>query len=53
MFVLGRIAAGDVPAFQAHAQMDPNVPHFKALIANMLGRLGKFDSFEMLAYFGH
>jgi hypothetical protein len=53
MFVFGGIAAGDVPAFQAHAQMDPDVPHFQTLIANMLGRLGEFDSFEMLADFCH
>jgi hypothetical protein len=53
MFVFRGIAAGDVPAFQAHAQVHPDVPHFQALVANMLGRLGEFDSLEMLAYFRH
>jgi hypothetical protein len=33
MFILGGIAASDMPAFQAQAQMDPTVAHFEALLA--------------------
>jgi len=34
VFVLGRIAAADVPATQAQAQMDPGVAHLETLFAS-------------------
>jgi hypothetical protein len=53
MFVLGRIAAAYVTAFQAQSKMDPAIAQLHALFANM--DVGGFELYgiEMTALFRH
>jgi hypothetical protein len=41
MLILGRIAAADLPALQAHAEVDPGIPCLYALFTDVL--IGVFD----------
>jgi hypothetical protein len=50
MLVLRRIAAADMPAGQAHAQVNPGVAHFDAVRTNMYVCGRDFDLIEMLAF---
>jgi hypothetical protein len=52
VLVLRRIAAPDVAANEAQAQMHPGVAHLQALLATVGVRLHVFDLVEMCA-FGH
>lgn len=47
MLVFGGIAAADMSAFQAHAQMDPHVAGLDAVLADVLVRLGESDLIKM------
>ena len=47
VFVLRGIAAADVPAGEAHSQMDPSVLHFQTLLAAGGARLDVADLIEM------
>jgi len=47
VLVLGRVAAPDVPAGQAHPQMDPAVFHFQTLLAAGGARFDIADLVEM------
>jgi hypothetical protein len=53
VLVLGRIAAADVPAFQAKPQMDPCVAGLDAVFTDMLVRVGNLDLVHMIAAFCH
>ena len=53
MLVFGRIAATDVPAFQAQAQMHPGIAKLDALFANMSVCGGELDLFYMRATLSH
>ena len=47
VLVLGGVAAPDVPASQAHPQMDPAVIHLQALLAACSARFDIADLVEM------
>ena len=47
VLVLGGIAAADMAAGQAQAQMDPGIASFKALFAAILGSLPDLDLVEV------
>jgi hypothetical protein len=49
VFVLGRIAAADVPADQAQPQMDPRIAHLQAFLAAIAAGLDVSNFTEMLA----
>jgi hypothetical protein len=49
MLVLRGIAAADVAAYHAQAQVNPGVAHFYALFADVCFGGGDFDLIEMLA----
>jgi hypothetical protein len=53
VFVLGRVAAADVPADEAHAQMDPGIAELHAVLANMCRRFSYFDLIEVSTFFWH
>ena len=53
VLVFGRIAATNVPADEAQAQMHPAVPHLHALFTNMLAGLANFNLVEVCAFFWH
>ena len=54
VLVLGGVAAPDVPAGQAHPQMDPALLHLQTLLAAGGGRFDIADLVEMGAvYLGH
>jgi hypothetical protein len=53
VFVLGRVAATDIAADQAHAQMDPAVAELNAILTNMLVRLSYFDLIKVSTFFWH
>ena len=38
VFVLGRVAATNIAADEAHAQMDPGIAELHAILTNMLVR---------------
>jgi hypothetical protein len=52
VLVLGRIAAANMSATQAQAQMDPPVTHLQAFFTTLGMRFDVFDLIEMSA-FGH
>ena len=47
MFVLRRVAATDMPTFEAQTQMDPPVTGFHTFFTDVLIRTGEFDLIEM------
>jgi hypothetical protein len=47
VLVLRRIATADVPAFQAHPQMNPGVAHFQALFATLRAGLYVSDLIQV------
>jgi hypothetical protein len=49
VLVLGRIAASDVAAHQAHPQVDPRVAHLQAFFATIRARLYIFNFFYVRA----
>jgi hypothetical protein len=51
VFVLGRIAASDVAAREAHAQMDPLVSHLQAFFAAVGTGLYVLDFFDVWTSF--
>jgi hypothetical protein len=53
VFVFGGVAAADVSAGKAEAQMDPTIAHFEALFAAFCFGLYLFDLIEMRALIGH
>ena len=53
MFIFRRIAASDVAADQAQAQMDPAVAHLNAFGANVRRGVGYFNFIQVFALFGH
>src|SRR3981189_310635 len=53
VFVLGRVAAADVAADEAHAQMDPGIAELYAILTNMLVRFSYFDLIKMGTFFCH
>ncbi len=53
VLVLGRVAAANVSATQAEAQMHPSVPHFYAFFADMRAGFGDLDLIEMGALLCH
>ena len=53
VFVLGRVAAADVPADEAHAQMDPSIAELNAILTNMLVRFSYFDLIKVGTFFCH
>ena len=53
VLVLGRIAAADVPALHAHAQVNPGVAHLYALRADVGVGAGELDLIEVMAFRGH
>jgi hypothetical protein len=53
VFVLGRVATSDIPAYQAHAQVNPGIAGLHALVAHVLGRGLDFDLIEVSTLFWH
>jgi hypothetical protein len=53
MFVLGRVAAAHMSAFQAQPQMDPSVSKFDAFLTNMDLSVRDLDLVEMSASVRH
>ena len=53
VFVLGRVAAADIPADQAHTQMDPGIAELNAVLTNMFVRFSYFDLIEVSTFFWH
>lgn len=53
VFILRRIAAADVSADQAQAQVHPAIAHGDAFGADVRGCGGDFDFVEMGALLGH
>jgi len=53
VFVLGRVAAADVPADEAHAQMDPGIAELHAILTNMLVRFSYFNLIKVGTFFCH
>ena len=42
-----------MPAFEAQSQMNPGVPGFYAVLANMLVSLGELDLIQVRAFLRH
>jgi hypothetical protein len=53
MFVLGRVAATDIAADKAHAQVDPSIAELNAILTNMLVRFSYFDLIKVSAFLCH
>jgi len=53
VFVFGRITTTDVATDQAHAQVDPSVADFYAILAFPFIGLPEFDLLEMRALLWH
>jgi len=53
MFILGRITTTDVAAGQAKAQMNPSVPGFHTVFADVLVRFFNFDLIQVRAFICH
>ena len=53
VLVLGRIAAADMAAGQAQAQMDPGIAGLDAIFADMLGSLSNLDLAEVTTLSRH
>ncbi len=53
MFVLGRVAATDIAADKAHAQVDPSIAELNAILADMLVRFSDFDLIKVSTFFWH
>ena len=53
VLVLGRVAATDIAADKAHAQVDPGIAGLHALLTNMLVRFSYFDLIEVGTFFWH
>jgi hypothetical protein len=53
VLVLGAVAAADVAAFQAKAQMDPGIAHFEAFLATRAAGFDLANGTEMGACNGH
>jgi hypothetical protein len=53
VLVLGRIAAADVPAFQAQPQMDPAIAGLDAVFADIGIGGFEFDLLQVAATLGH
>jgi hypothetical protein len=49
VFVFGRIAAADVPAHHAHAEMNPSVAHLDALFTDARAGFRNLGLLQMLA----
>ena len=47
VLVLRRVTASDVPALQAHAEVDPPVADLDAVFTDMLVRIGELDLVRM------
>jgi hypothetical protein len=53
MFVFGGITAPDVPADQAHAQVNPRISQLYAFFTHMLICFPEFDLIEVSTFFPH
>jgi len=53
VFVLGRVAATDIAADKAHAQVDPGIAGLHAILTNMFVRFSYFDLIEVGTFFWH
>ncbi len=53
VLILGRVATPHLPTDEAQAQVDPCIPHFHALFADMFVGFSKFDLVEMGAFGWH
>jgi hypothetical protein len=53
VFILRRIAARDVAAEQAHAQMNPRVARLNAVFTNVFFGFAKFDLVEVGTFLWH
>jgi hypothetical protein len=53
MFVFRRIAATDMTAREAHAEMDPLIAHLHAFFADMDCGFADFDLIEVRAFLRH
>jgi hypothetical protein len=53
VFVLGRVAATDIAADKAHAQVDPGIAELHAILTNMLVRFSYFDLIKVSAFLCH
>jgi hypothetical protein len=42
-----------MPAFEAHSQVNPGVPGFYAVLANVLAGFGKLDLIQVRAFLRH
>jgi hypothetical protein len=53
VLILGRVTTPDIPADQAHAQVNPGVAGLNAVFANVFIGLSYFDLIEVGALFRH
>ena len=53
VFIFRGIATADVSAFQAQSQMDPRVPQFDAVLADVFLGTGNLDLVEMRTFSSH
>lgn len=53
VLVLRRVAAADVAADHAHAQVDPSIADLHAILTHVSVRRLNLDLIEMSAVFGH
>ena len=51
VLILGRVAATDIAADQAHTQVDPGVAGLRALLTNVLIRFSYFDLIKVRTFF--
>jgi hypothetical protein len=53
VLILGRVAAADIAADQAHTQMDPGIAELNAVLTNMFSRFSNFDLIKVSTFFWH
>jgi hypothetical protein len=53
VFILGRVAATDIPALKTKPKMHPPVARFNALFADVLVGFRDFDLVEMRTFTAH
>jgi hypothetical protein len=53
VFVLGTVAASDMPAGQTQPQMDPGISHLEAFLAAFGLRLNRTNLIEVCTDFSH
>jgi hypothetical protein len=53
VLILGRVAATDIAADEAHAQMDPGIAELNAVLTNMFVRFSDFDLIKVSTLLRH